>query len=219
MPQQQREAMDRANRPAAGAAGHSTASTQFDTLGELLDAVEHEARASGSISIGQIQAMAGHRAYGPLLLLPGLLAVSPLSGIPTMPSIIGVIVAIVSFQLLCGRRQFWLPARLRNAALSEEWLRQGLRFARPAARGIDRIVHRRLPALTGNASLRIAATICLLVGATMPPLEILPFMATSAGLIIALYGLALTVHDGVLMMAAHALLAAVVVGAMAAFGG
>src|SRR5690606_33358363 len=149
---------------------------QFDTLGDLLDAVEQEAATSGSMSVGQIQAMAGRRAYGPLLLLPGLLAVSPLSGIPTVPSIIGMIVALVSGQLLFGRLQVWLPARLRNAALGEDKVRQGLRFARPVARWVDRVVHRRLSALTGPVSLRIAAALCMLVAATMPPLEILPFM-------------------------------------------
>ena len=77
-------------------ADKATSERQFDTLCDLLDAVEKKAAGSGSISFGQVQEMAGRRSYGPLLLLPGLVAVSPLSGIPTMPSIIGTIVAIVS---------------------------------------------------------------------------------------------------------------------------
>lgn len=213
--QSDRQAMVRAN---AGT-GEVKGKGQFDTLGELLDAVEQEASDAGSMSVGRIQAMAGHRAYGPLLLLPGLVAVTPLSGIPTIPSIIGVIVVIVSAQLAVGRLQVWLPARLRDAALSGDRVRRGLRFARPVARAVDRVVHRRLPVLTGTASLRIAAAICMVVGATMPPLEILPFMATSAGLIITLYGLALTVHDGVLIIAAHAVVIAVLIAGMAALGG
>lgn len=206
--------MDTANTSSRGI-GESQDKGQFDTLGELLDAVEHEADASGSMSIGQIQAMAGRRSYGPLLLLPGLVAVSPLSGIPTVPPIIG---AIVASQLLFGRLQVWLPARLRNAALGKERVRQATRFARSVARAVDRVVRRRLPALTGPVSLRIAAAVCLLVGATMPPLEVLPFMATSAGTIIALYGLALTIHDGVLIIAAHALVVAVALAGMLALG-
>lgn len=199
--------------------GQSRSDGQFDTLCELLDAVESEAAASGSISFGQVQEMSGRRSYGPLLLLPGLVAVSPLSGIPTVPSIIGAIVAIVSAQLLAGRSRVWLPRRLRDAALGKDKVTRGLRFARPVARAVDRVVHRRLPALTEASSLRIAAAACLLVGATMPPLEILPFMATSAGAIISLYGLALTVHDGVLVIAAHALVVAVALGGLAALGG
>lgn len=192
--------------------GEAQGKGQYDRLGELLDAVEKESDASGSMSIEQVQAMAGHRSYGPLLLLPGLVAVSPLSGIPTVPSILGTIVAVVSSQLLFGRRQVWLPERLRKASLGKEKIGQGLRFARPVARAVDRVVHRRLPGLTGPMSLRIAAAICLVFGATMPLLEILPFMASSAGAIIALYGLALTVHDGVLIIAAHALVVAVAIG-------
>lgn len=199
-------------------ADKATSERQFDTLCDLLDAVEKKAAGSGSISFGQVQEMAGRRSYGPLLLLPGLVAVSPLSGIPTMPSIIGTIVAIVSAQLLVGRSRVWLPRRLRDAALGAGTLSKGLRFARPVARVVDRIVHRRLPILTGSLSLRIAAAACLLVGATMPPLEILPFLATSAGAVIALYGLALTVHDGVLIVAAHALVAGLAIWGMSALG-
>jgi hypothetical protein len=199
--------------------GRPSGEGRFDTLCELLDAVEKEAEASGSMSFGQVQDMAGRRSYGPLLLLPGLVAVSPLSGVPTVPSIIGLIVAIVSAQLLAGRMRVWLPARLRDASLDRGKVSRGLRFARPVARVVDRIVHRRLPALTGSLSLRIAAAACLLVGATMPPLEILPFLATSAGLVITLYGLALTVHDGVLVVAAHALVLGLVIWGVSAVGG
>src|SRR5690606_37845127 len=147
--------------PRSRGIGQAQDKGQFDTLGELLDAVEKEAGASGSMSIEKVQAMAGRRAYGPLLLLPGLVAVSPLSGIPTVPSILGTIVAIVSSQLLFGRLQVWLPERLRKASLGEEKVGLGLRFARPVARAVDRIVHRRLPGLTGPTSLRIAAASCL----------------------------------------------------------
>jgi hypothetical protein len=191
----------------------------FDTLADLLDAVEQEAGRTGGMSIERVQAMAGCRAYGPLLLLPGLIAVSPLSGVPTVPSVIGAIVAIVSAQLMVGRLQVWLPARLRRAALGADRIRTAMRFARPVARVVDRVVHRRLAWLTGTASLRLAAAVCVVVAATMPPLEILPFMATSAGAIIALYGLALTVHDGVLLVAAHALVIAVALAGTVAFAG
>lgn len=200
-------------------AGRAGSERQFDTLCELLDAVGQEAEASGSMSFGQVQDLAGRRSYGPLLLLPGLVALSPLSGIPTVPSIIGAIVSLVSAQLLAGRSRVWLPRRLRDAALGKDKVTRGLRFARPVARAVDRVVHRRLPALTEASSLRVAAAACLLVGVTMPPLEILPFMATSAGAIISLYGLALTVHDGVLVIAAHALVVAVALGGLAALGG
>src|SRR5690606_26703660 len=156
------QAMATAN-PGDRRIGEAQDKGQFDTLCDLLDAVEKKAAGSGSISFGQVQEMSGRRSYGPLLLLPGLVAVSPLSGIPTVPSIIGAIVAIVSAQLLAGRSRVWLPRRLRDAALGKDKVTRGLRFARPVARAVDRVVHRRLPALTEASSLRIAAAACLLV--------------------------------------------------------
>jgi len=200
-------------------AGRAGSERQFDTLCELLDAVGQEAEASGSMSFGQVQDLAGRRSYGPLLLLPGLVALSPLSGIPTVPSIIGAIVSLVSAQLLAGRSRVWLPRRLREASLDKDKVSRGMRFARPVARAVDRVVRRRLPVLTGALSLRIAAAACLLVGATMPPLEILPFLATSAGVVIALYGLAITVHDGILIVAAHALVLGLALWGMSVVGG
>jgi len=53
----------------------------------------------------------------------------------------------------------------------------------------------------------------------MPPLEILPFLATSAGVVIALYGLAITVHDGILIVAAHALVLGLALWGMSVVGG
>lgn len=178
---------------------------QFDTLGELLEALEETAKDKQAISIAGVQELVGHRAFGPLILLPGLLAVTPLSGIPTVPSIIGVIVSLISIQLLIGRRHLWLPERLRTAELSADRLEKAMRFTRPVARAVDKVIHRRLPALTGNLALRISALVCLVVAVTMPPLEVLPFVATAAGVVLSLFGLALTVHDGLLLIVAYVL--------------
>jgi hypothetical protein len=48
----------------------------------------------------------GQRSFGSLLLLPGLMALSPLSGLPGMPTLFGVMVLLITGQLLIGRNEF-----------------------------------------------------------------------------------------------------------------
>lgn len=172
----------------------------FDSLSELLDKLEEASGQANGVSIETVQDLAGENAFGPIILLPGLLAVSPLSGIPTVPSLIGLIVALISIQLVIGRKTFWLPDRIATARLSGERVSKALRFLRPMARGIDKVVKPRLAFATRNWAVRGAALICFLAGVTMPPLEILPFLATTAGLVLTLFGLAITLRDGVLMI-------------------
>lgn len=176
------------------------ADAQIETLTELLDAVEERNRADGGLSMGVIGDIAGDRAFGAMILLPALVTVSPLSGIPTVPTMVGIIVMLLSAQLALGRREPWLPKRLANARLSSERVHKVLGFMRRPAGWIDRVVRPRLRFVTSSIALRGAALICFLTAATMPPLEILPFMATTAGLVISIFALAITLRDGLLMI-------------------
>ena len=56
--------------------------------------------------------------------------------------------------------------------------------------------------LTGGAAVRVAAVACLLLACTVPFLDFVPFASTAPMAAIALFGLALLVHDGVLMVVA-----------------
>ena len=176
------------------------ADAQFETLSGLLDAVEERNRADDGLSMDVVGDIAGDRAFGAMILLPALVTVSPLSGIPTVPTMVGVIVMLLSAQLVLGRREPWLPKRLAGARLSSERVHKVLRFMRRPAGWIDRVVRPRFRFATSSLGLRGAALICFVTAATMPPLEILPFMATTAGLVISIFALAITLRDGLLMI-------------------
>ncbi|MCM2503077.1 exopolysaccharide biosynthesis protein [Aureimonas altamirensis] len=176
------------------------ADAQFETLSGLLDAVEERNRADGGLSMGVIGDIAGDRAFGAMILLPALVTVSPLSGIPTVPTMVGVIVMLLSAQLVLGRSEPWLPKRLAGARLSSDRVHKVLRFMRRPVGWIDRVVRPRFRFATSSLGLRGAALICFVTAATMPPLEILPFMATTAGLVISIFALAITLRDGLLMI-------------------
>lgn len=171
----------------------------------LIDAIARRAQEGESISVATIQEIAGDRLAGPLLFFPAMIVVSPLSLIPTLPTIVGTTVVLIAGQLIAGRKSIWLPNKLRAASLSPERAQKALEFLKPAVRWIEKFSRARLSFLTEGLGMRLAALICILVAMTMPPLELVPGASTSAGTIIATFGLALTTRDGLLLLASLAL--------------
>lgn len=80
-------------------------------------------------------------------------------------------------------------------------LERALRWLRPPARLVDRVVGPRLGAVFAAGGVPTIAVVCLLVGAAMPVLEFIPFSATVAGLLLTLLSLALVARDGLLALA------------------
>lgn len=154
------------------------------------------------VSIGDIRKAIGQRAYGPLLLVPGLIALTPLGGIPTVPTILAVIVLLIAGQMLIGRRRIWLPQVLLRRSVKRERLDKSLKKARPVARFVDRFLKPRLTSLTTGAFAYVIAACCVALALIMPPLEIVPFAVMAPAAAIAAFGLALTSHDGALAVLA-----------------
>jgi len=179
-----------------------TAAAQVPTLLALVEKISERAAVGETISIRTIQDIAGQRIAGPLLFFPAMVVVSPLSLIPTLPTITAVTVIVVAAQLVIGRQAIWLPKRIERAGLSPERVEKALKFLRPAAAWLDRYSRPRLTFLVNGLGIRLAALVCILVALTMPPLELVPGASTSAGTVIATFGLSLTTEDGALLLAA-----------------
>lgn len=171
-------------------------------LEEMLSVLQERAETSETVSIESLMDAVGRRSFGPLILLIGILALSPLSGIPTIPSILGILVFLIAGQLVVGREQFWLPEKLLKRELPGKPMRKALEKAKPLGRFTDRILRPRLSMVTRHAGTSVIAIICAVIGLTMPPLEIVPFLATVAGVALTLFGLALISKDGVVAILA-----------------
>ncbi len=63
--------------------------------------------------------------------------------------------------------------------------------------------------MTHAAGIYAIAILCIVIAATMPPLEVVPFAATSAGAALAVFGLALIANDGLVAVLAIAITAIV----------
>ncbi len=181
------------------------------SLAELVDRIAERVEAGEGVSVGTIQQIAGKRFAGPLLFFPAMIVVSPLSLIPTLPTLTAITVILIASQLLAGRRTIWLPRKFREASLSPERSRKVIDFMRPWLLRIGKLTKPRLSWLCDGLGTRLAALCCIFVAVTMPPLEFFPGASTTAGVIIATLGLAITTRDGVLLSLAVSLLVGLVV--------
>jgi len=171
-------------------------------LGTLLELLEHAGEADQPVSIDCMLQATGQRSFGALLLVPGLLVFSPLSGIPGLPSLFAVMVTLIALQLLVGRRHIWLPQWLLRRTASRSKYDRAMAFLKRPAGFIDRLLRRRLTFLTEGIAVRFNALLCLLIAATMPPLELIPFGNSTAGAALSILGLGMMARDGVLVLVA-----------------
>ncbi len=178
---------------------------EISNLEQLLDRIEKVARGRNRVSLGSIVEAVGSRSFGPLLLLAGIILASPLSGIPGMPTTMAVVVLLIAIQLLIGRKHFWLPFWLLQRSVAHNRLEKALKFSRPYARVIDRWLRPRLTILVRRTGTYFIALFCIFIAVGLPAMELVPFLATSAGAALTIFGLSLVFRDGLLALFAYAI--------------
>ncbi|WP_279478023.1 exopolysaccharide biosynthesis protein [Aureimonas sp. SK2] len=187
------------SRPQTGRAGEQ------GSVGETLDELKRSADGKDTVTIRTVIDAFDSRSYGAFLLVPALLEISPIGGIPGVPTVIAAIIALFAAQILFGQKAMWLPGFLGSRRLSSDRLHKAIDKLRPLARFMDRWFHGRLPLLTSTPFMKGAALACVLLAFTVPPLELVPFASTAPMAAVAAFGLAMLVRDGALMVVAYAL--------------
>jgi len=199
------------DRPGADDGGQEG---EVHSVCDILDKLRELADRHDKVKIGDMLEAIGKRSFGPFLLIPALIDISPIGSIPGLPTLLGLMIAIIAVQMLLGRDHLWLPGFIANRSRKSEEVRKAADKLNPLAKRLDRWFHGRLPRLTGKPFQRIAAVIIILLTLTVPPLELLPLATTLPMAAIAAFGLALLVHDGLLMLIAGAMsIAAIGIGA------
>jgi hypothetical protein len=183
--------------------GRNTLQQHITTLQQLLERLD-KAAAGERVDVECMMEAAGRSSFGALLLLGGLVTLSPLDIVPGIPTLIALAVLIVCVQLLAGRKHFWLPAWVLRRSISRRRFRQALAWLQKPARFGDRLVRPRLTALTTDAAIKVIAAACIVVALAMPVMEVVPFSANLAGIALTAFGLAVIAHDGLLALVAFA---------------
>lgn len=180
-------------------------------LRALLGQLEYLAQTSDRISLRMVVQAVGSRSFAPILLLAGLILFSPLSGIPGVPTLMAMLVLLVSVQMLAMRKHLWLPAWLLQRSIPRDKLLKALRWLKRPTTILDQWMKPRLSFLVYRTGSIAIASICLAIAVFLPFMEIVPFSATIAGLALTTFGLSLVAHDGVLALIA-VLITGLVVG-------
>jgi hypothetical protein len=177
------------------------------SLTDVIDAIESlcERNHGSKVSVGDIAHMLGPRSFSPFILAVGLIALTPIDSIPTLPSTFGVIIFLTVGQMLLGRRSLWLPGFAANRAVAADRLKKALDWLRPRAKWCDRWLRSRFAPLTHGPFLYAIAIACLVQAALMPMLELVPFVSTVPAAAFTAFGIALLLGDGLAAIAGFAL--------------
>ena len=100
---------------------------------------------TSEVSLGDVLSSIGRRSFGPVLLLTGLVTLAPIIGdVPSVPTMMGLIVLLTAAQLATHAEHFWLPRWLLNRSVSSEKMRKAVTAIRKPSRFIDRLLKPRL---------------------------------------------------------------------------
>jgi hypothetical protein len=181
-------------------------------LQKLLSTIREASEGKEKVAFGDILDAVGTRSFGPILLVAGLIILAPIIGdIPGMPTAIGIFVLLTVGQILAGRSEVWLPKWMLKRTVSRSKLTRALDWLDKPARYVDKVTHPRWGLFVRRPVSHLLAVAALLVALGMPAMEVVPFSANAAGLILALLGLALIAHDGALALAALVITGALIV--------
>jgi hypothetical protein len=168
---------------------------------------------SERVSVGEIVAALHGRAFGMAALVFALPACVPMP--PGVPTIVGLAIALVSAQMVFGRRRLWLPPFLSGKTFSRAWLVNALVKVRPRLQWFERVARPRWLVLTGPLGSRLVGALLLLL-AVMLILPIPIIGNFPLAMAAAVLSLGLIERDGRLVVAgvAASALAVAITGSM-----
>ena len=167
------------------------------TITDVLDRMVERA-GEGRVSIGDMLDAFGRRGFGPLILILGLISLSPIGSIPGMSITTGTLVILLCVQMLMKRPHPWVPGRLERLDMDSRQARAGLCRVRPYVRKIERVVKPRWQRLLRPPFTDAVALVCIVMAVLMYPLALVPWGVAAPSLALAALGLGMTSRDGVL---------------------
>ncbi|MBI1619936.1 exopolysaccharide biosynthesis protein [Aquamicrobium zhengzhouense] len=171
-----------------------------ESVAEVLDCVEDAAQGTDRVTVEAVIDRIGGDAFPPLILLPALLMVSPLTAIFGVATVCAVAIALASIQMIMAREKLWLPKFILRADISSQKINRIIAWLERPARVVDGVIDRRLTTLVASPFDRLWALLCLLLALVVPALELVPLSATIVAAAISLFALAMLARDGLLAL-------------------
>ena len=172
------------------------------SLGSVADRLLEAAGKADDMSMDMLIRALGERSHYTLILVIATLAATPLSGIPGVSIVCGLLIAIIAGErIVCGDR-VRLPAWAKRQSLPAGKVRKTLEKLRPIIDWVDRHTHRRLGWVMASPMNRLPLLVCLAGGLTMPFLELIPFTSSIVASGITLISVGMITRDGVFVLLA-----------------
>jgi hypothetical protein len=185
-----------------------------DGLADVLDELSYNVNRNSSLNgirLGVLLNAVGRRSYGPLLLLTGLIAVSPLTVLPFTTSVVAAITLLIAAQMALGFKRPWLPKQVLDIRVPRKAFFAFLDRARPKVERLEGSVLRQRWSFMTVPLFVNAVALCVCAAALITfPLSLIPFAPLAPGIAIVLFGLGMTARDGAWLAVGIALTAAAV---------
>ncbi len=160
----------------------------------LLRAVRGE---SEKVTVQEILDALDARSFGLAVLLFSLPSVVPMP--PGVPTVVGIILLIVSLQMVLGREELWLPGILSKRAFDRNSLVKAFEGLAPKLAFIERVMKPRLLFMTGRwGSIFIGFIVLIMALVLILPLP--PGGNFPPALACAVLGLGLAQRDGLIVL-------------------
>ncbi len=160
----------------------------------LVRAVKGE---SEKVAVGEIIDALDARSFGLAVLLFSLPSVVPMP--PGVPTVVGIILLIVSIQMVIGREDLWLPGILSKRTFDRKSLVSAFTGLAPKLAVIERVMKPRLLFMTGRVG-SIFIGVIVLVMAFVLVLPLPPGGNFPPALACAVLGMGLAQRDGAIVL-------------------
>jgi len=170
-------------------------SRPLESVLEKLD----DATTDDSATVNSILNEFGHRSFGPILTLCGIVMLTPLGAIPGVPAILAICITSSALQLIFGRKKPWLPKRIGRLKISSARLVKAKRLFRPFFRFIDGLIRPRMTWAASEGARLSVALISIFLALALLILAALPFGGLIPGFLIALFGVGILARDGLIL--------------------
>ena len=153
-----------------------------------------------TVTLGQLMLIMERRSFGAVILLLGLIAISPLTIVPGATWAVASVTLLFSAQLLFAMRHPYLPDQLLKLKLQRNQLQSFVIASRKLAHTADRLTAPRLRFLTRSPFVIGVAIVCTVSALVTFPLGLIPLGPVLPGIAILLMGIGLTARDGVFLI-------------------
>ncbi|MEM6536026.1 MAG: exopolysaccharide biosynthesis protein [Pseudomonadota bacterium] len=177
--------------------------TKVRNLRSLLDSLCENTQGE-TVTVRDMLNAVGRRSYGPVLLLLGFIAISPLTLIPGSNVFMALLILLFALQIVIGRAYPWIPKNALDFSFPRKYLLAGVESASKHVHTIDALLKPRLTFLTEAPFVQLVALACVGAALVTIPLSFIPLGPVLPSLTVLLFGLALTARDGFVLLLAGA---------------